>query len=137
LDGFKNREGQLDSGEKSLGEHKQKMISRLPDARRPKEIVFGAISWPAMLLLPLLLQPDKLRRSSRHAGKLKFADLVLAGALASLPLLSLTSCGGSGSGGSSGGQPTSANTPPETYTVNLVVTINGAARSIPLILTVQ
>lgn len=70
-------------------------------------------------------------------AKLKFAALVLAVALASLPRLSLISCGSSGSGGSGGGQPTSANTPPDTYTVNLVVTIKAAARSVPLILTVQ
>ncbi len=99
-------------------------------ARNP-QIVFDAISWLAILLL---LPAVMFARGSRQAGKLKFAALVLAAALTSLPLLSLTSCGGSGSGG---GQPQSANTPAGTYTVNFVVTVNGATRSTPLTLTVQ
>jgi hypothetical protein len=56
----------------------------------------------------------------------------LAALLLALPLIGLVSCGGSG-----GGQPTSATTPPETYTVNFVATGTGVSRSIPLTLTVQ
>jgi hypothetical protein len=105
---------------------------------RNTEIMFGAISWLAiLLLLPIALKRDEWRRNSRHAGKLKFAAAALAVLLAVLALVLMTSCGGSGSGGSGGGRPTSVNTPAGTYTVNFVVTINGATCSIPLTLTVQ
>lgn len=64
--------------------------------------------------------------------QLNLAALALAALLLALPLIGLVSCGGSG-----GGQPTSATTPPETYTVNFVAIGTGVSRSIPLTLTVQ
>jgi HYDIN/CFA65/VesB family protein/beta-propeller repeat-containing protein len=100
-------------------------------ALRPRspEIMFGTICWFGVLtLLPFALRG----RAPRDNRKLKFAALMLAALLVALPLIGLMSCGGSG-----GGRPASATTPPGTYTVNFVATGNGVSRSIPLTLTVQ
>jgi hypothetical protein len=102
-------------------------------ALRPRkpEIMFGTICWFGILaLLPFAVRG----RSSLQSRKLKLGALVFVTMLVALPLIGLTSCGGSGSGG---GQPTSATTPPGTYTVNFVATGNGVSRSIPLTLIVQ
>jgi hypothetical protein len=93
---------------------------------RDREIMLGTISWLGMfLLLSFAVRAPR----SGHARRVKFAGVVLALVLAGLPLMS---CGGSG-----GGQPASATTPPGTYTVNFVAAGSGASRSIPLTLIVQ
>jgi Abnormal spindle-like microcephaly-assoc'd, ASPM-SPD-2-Hydin/Beta-propeller repeat len=95
------------------------------------EIKFGTISWLAALLLLLFAVRSG---STRRARKLKFAVVVLAAVLASLPLMS---CGGGSGMGSGTTPPASISTPPGTYTVNFVAAGNGISRSIPLTLVVQ